>query len=149
MMRDWRAWATRSLLLVKSVRMWVSQVVGDDGDVVIGTQRTEEVVGGVLHVVDEVVAVGGELEQHDGGDGGLGDADAGDGLGDAVFEDEEVVGFEAGDELVGLVEDDVGVDVDDGDVDAEGVGVVVGVLDFGFGGGGGGGGAARRLPSFS
>ena len=61
------------------------QVVGDDGDVVVGTQRTEEVVGGVLHVVDEVVAVGGELEQHDGGDGSLGDADAGESLGDAVL----------------------------------------------------------------
>jgi hypothetical protein len=106
------------------------EVVCHDRDEVIGTQRTEEIVGGVLHIVDEVVAVGGELEQHDGGDGGLGDADAGDGLGDAVFEDQEIVGFEAGDELVGLVEDDVGVDVDDGDVDAEGVGFVVGILDF-------------------
>ncbi len=102
-----------------------AKVVGDDGDVVIGTQCAEETVGGVAHVVDEVVAVGGELEQHDGGDGGLGGADAGDGLGDAVFEDQEVVGLEAGDELVGLVEDDVGVDVDDGDVDAEGEGLVV------------------------
>ncbi len=113
------------------------QVVGDDGDVVIFAQRTEEVVGGVPHVVDEVVAVGGELKQHDGGDGGLGDADAGEGLGDAVLEDEEVVGLEAGDELVGLVEDDVGVDVDHGDVDAEGVGLAVRVLDLGFGWGGG------------
>ncbi len=142
MTRDWRDWAT-SVLVVGEVGEDVgAEVVGDDGDVVVGTQRTEEVVGGVLHVVDEVVAVGGELEQHDGGDGGLGDADAGDGLGDAVFEDEEVVGFEAGDELVGLVEDDVDVEVDDGDVDAEGVGFVVGVLDLGLGGGGGGGGGS-------
>jgi hypothetical protein len=38
--------------------------------------------------------------------------------------------------LVGLVEDNVGVDVDDGNVDTEGVGFVVGVLDFGLGRGG-------------
>ena len=106
-------------------------VVGDDGDVVVFAEGAEEVVGGGPHVVDEVVAVGGELEEHDRGDGGLGDADAGNGLGDAVFEDEKVFCLEAGDELVSLVEDDVGVDVDDGDVDAEGVGVVVGVLDLG------------------
>ena len=108
-------------------------VIGDDGDVVVLTEGAEEVVGGVPHVVDEVVAVGGELKQHDGGDGSLGDADAGDGLGNTVLEDEEVVGFEAGDELVGLVEDDVGVDVDHGNVDAEGVSVAVGILDFGLG----------------
>ena len=60
-------------------------VVGNDGDVIIRTQRTEEVIGRVLHVIDEVVAVGSELEQHDGGNGGLGDADAGKCLGDAIF----------------------------------------------------------------
>ena len=60
-------------------------VVGHDGDVVIGTQRTEEVIGSVLHVVDEVVAVGSELEQHDGGNGSLGDPDAGKCLGDAIL----------------------------------------------------------------
>ena len=136
MIRDWRDWAT-SVFVVGEVAEDVGvEVVGHDSYIVIGAQRTEEVVRGGLHVVDEVVAVGGELEEHDGGDGGLGDADAGDGLGDAVFEDEEVVGFEAGDELVGLVEDDVGVDVDDGDVDAEGVGFVVGILDFRLGRGG-------------
>ena len=112
------------------------EIVGDDGDVVIFAQGLEEGVGGVLHVADEVVAVGSEFEQHDGGDGGLGDAEAGDGLGDAVLEDEEVSGLEAGDELMGLVEDDAGVNVDDGDVDTERIGGVVGVLDFGsFGGG--------------
>ena len=37
------------------------EVVSDDRYVVIGAQRTEEVVRGVLHVIDEVVAVGGEL----------------------------------------------------------------------------------------
>jgi len=114
------------------------EVIGDNGDVVIFSQRTEEVVGGVPHVVDEVVAVGGELKQHNGGDGGLSDADAGDGLGDAVLEDQEVIGLEAGDELVGLVEDDVGVDVDDGDVDPERVGVAVRVLDLWLGRRGGG-----------
>jgi len=57
-------------------------------------------------------------------------ADAGDGLGNTVFEDKEVVGLEARDELVRLVKDNAGVDVDDGDVDAEGVGFVVGILDF-------------------
>ena len=119
-----------------------AEIVGHDGYVVVGTKRTEEVVGGVLHVVDEVVAVGGELEQHDGSDGGLGDVDAGDGLGNAVFKDEEVIGLEAWDELVGLVEDDAGVDVDDGDVDAEGVSITVGILDFRLGRGSGGG---RRL----
>ena len=67
---------------------------------------------------------------------------------DAVFEDEEVVGFEAGDELVGLVEDDVDVEVDDGDVDAEGVGLAVGVLDLGLGGGGGAA-AGSSAPSSS
>lgn len=113
-----------------------AQVVGDDGDVVIGTQRAEEAVGGVPHVVDEVVAIGGELEQHDGGDGGLRGADAGDGLGDSVFKDEEVVGLEAGDELVSLVEDDAGVDVYDGDVDAEGEGLVIGIFDLGGDGSG-------------
>ena len=61
------------------------EVVGDDGDVVIFAQGLEEGVGGVLHVADEVVAVGSEFEQHDGGDGCLGDAEAGDGLGDAVL----------------------------------------------------------------
>ena len=52
-----------------------------------------------------------------------------------------------GDELVGLVEDDVGVDVDDGDVDTEGVGVAVGVLDLGLsrGGGAGGGGSSASF----
>ena len=70
-----------------------AQVVGHDGYIVIRAQSPEEVVGRGLHVVDEVVAVGGELEEHDGGNGGLGDADAGDGLGDAVFEDEEVFCF--------------------------------------------------------
>ncbi len=119
-----------------------AEVVGDDGDVVVFAQRTEEAVGGVAHVVDEVVAVGGELKQHDGGDRRLGGADAGNGLGHAVFEDKEVVGLEAGDELVRLVEDDVGVDVDDGDVDAERVGVVVWVFDLG---GFGSHGRRRRL----
>lgn len=108
-----------------------AEVVGDDGDVVVGAQGAEEVVGGVPHVVDEVVAVGSELQQHDGGDGCLGGADAGDGLGNAVLEDEEVVSLEAGDELMSLVEDDTGIDVDDGDVDAEGEGLVVGIFDFG------------------
>jgi len=107
------------------------EIVGDDGDVVVFAQRAEEGVGGVAHVVDEVVAVGCELKEHDGGDGSLGDADASDGLGDTVFEDEEVVGFEAGNELVRLVEDDVGVDVDDGDVDPEGVGIVVRIFNLG------------------
>ncbi len=96
-----------------------TEVVGDNGDVVIGTERTEEAVGGVLHVADEVVAVRGELKQHDGGDGGLGRADAGDGLWDTVLEDLEVLGLEAGDELAGLVEDDVDVNVDDGDIDSD------------------------------
>jgi hypothetical protein len=113
------------------------EVVGDDGDVVVGAQRLEEAVGGVLHVVDEVVAVGSELQQHDGGDGRLGGADAGEGLGDAVFENEEVARFEAGDELVGLVEDDVDVEVDHGDVDAERVVGAAGVFDGGLGRGGG------------
>ncbi len=49
-----------------------SEVVGDDGDVVVFAKGAEEVVGGGPHVVDEVVAVGGELKQHDGGDGGFG-----------------------------------------------------------------------------
>ena len=117
-----------------------AHVEGDDGDVIIRAHGTEEAVGGVAHVVDEVVAVGGELEQHDGGDGGLGEADAGDVLGDAVFEDLEVFGLEAGDELVGLVEDDVDVEVDDGDVDAQGVGLVVGFLTLGSAGATGTGG---------
>ena len=68
---------------------------------------------------------------------------------DAVFEDEEVGGLQAGDELVGLIEDDVDVEVDDGDVDAEGVGLVVGILDLGFGGRGRGRWGRRRLPSSS
>ena len=67
------------------------EVIGHDGDVVVGAQGMEEAEGGVAHVVDEVAAVGGELEQHDGGDGGLGDADGVDLLRDAVFEDEEVL----------------------------------------------------------
>ena len=131
------------VLVVREVAEDVgAEIVGHDGYVVIGTQRTEEVVGGGLHVVDEVVAVGGELEQHDGGDGCLGEADAGDGLWDTVFKDKEVVGLEAGDELVGLVEDDVGVDVDDGDVDAEGVGIAVRILDFRLCGGSGAAGGS-------
>jgi hypothetical protein len=109
------------------------EVVGDDGDVVVLAQGTEEAVRGIPHVINEVVAVGGKFKQHDCSDGGLGDTDAGDGLGDAVLEDEEVVGLEAGDKLVGLVEDDVGVDVDDGDVDTEGVGITLGVFNFGGG----------------
>ncbi len=113
------------------------EVVGDDGDVVVGAERAVEGGGGVLHVADDVVAVGGEFEEHDGGDGSLGGPDGGDGLGDAVFEDLEVAGFEAGDELVGFVEDDVDVEVDDGDVDAEGVDFSVGIFDLGFSGGGG------------
>ena len=147
MVRDWSELGD-GLLVVGEVGEDVgAQVVGDDGDVVVGAQGAEEADGGVLHVVDEVVGVGGELEQHDGGDGGLGHADAGDLLLDAVFEDEEVAGLEAGDELVGLVEDDVDVEVDDGDVDAEGVGLVVGVLDLGLGGSGGR--RARSAPSSS
>jgi hypothetical protein len=67
------------------------QVVGHDGDVVVGAQGVEEADGGVAHVVDEVVGVGGELEQHDGGDGGLRDAHGVDLLLDAIFEDEEVL----------------------------------------------------------
>ena len=113
-----------------------AEVVGDDGDVVVGAQRVEEGDAGVLHVADEVVGVGGELEQHNGGDWGLGHADAGDGLLDAVFLDEEVSGFKAWNELVGLVEDDVDVEVDDGNVNSQGVGGVVGVLDLGLLGGG-------------
>ena len=110
------------------------EVVGDDGDVVVGAERAVEGGRGVLHVADDVVAIGGELEEHDGGDRSLGGADGGDGLGNAVFEDLEVARFQARDELVGFVEDYVDVEVDDGDVDAEGVGFAVGVFDFGFGG---------------
>ena len=51
-----------------------------------------------------------------------------------------MLGFEAGDELVGLVEDDADVEVDDGDVDADGVGLAVGILDFGLCSGRRGGG---------
>ena len=63
----------------------------------------------------------------------MGDAYAGDGLGNAVFKDEEVIGFEAGHELVGLVEDYVGVNVDNGDVDTERVGIAVWILDLRLG----------------
>ncbi len=108
-----------------------AEVIGDDGDVVVFAQRPEEGEGGVAHIVDQVVAVGGELKQHNGSNGRLGGADAGDGLGYTVFEDEEVVGLEARDKLVRFVEDDVGVDVDDGDVDAEGVRFVIRVLNLG------------------
>ena len=79
-----------------------------------------------------IPGVGGELEQHDGGDGRLRDADGVDLLLDAIFEDEEVAGLEAGDELVVLVEDDADVEVDEGNIDAEGVGFAVGVLDLGL-----------------
>jgi len=113
-----------------------AKVVGDDGDVVIRAERPEEAVGGVLHVANEVVAIGGELKQHDCRNRSLGHANAGDLLGDTVFEDEEVRGLEAGNELVGLVEDDADVNINDGDVDTDGVGFVVGILDFGFDWGG-------------
>ena len=122
-----------------------AHVEGDDGDVVIFAHGTEEAVSGIAHVVDEVVAVGCELEQHDGGDRGLGHAETGDVLGHSVFGDQKISGLEAGDELVGLVEDDVDVEIDDGDVDAQGVGFVVGVLDLGFGRGDGDGGLVGIL----
>jgi hypothetical protein len=54
-------------------------------------------------------------------------------LRDAVLEDEEVGGFEAGDELMGLVEDDVDVQVDDGYVDPEGIDLVIGIFYLGRG----------------
>ena len=113
------------------------EIVRDNSDVVVGAESLEEAVGRVAHVVDEIVAVGSELQQHDGSDGRLGGTDAGEGLGNAVFEDEEVARFETGDELVGLVEDDVDVEIDHGDVDAERVVGAAGVFDGGLGRGGG------------
>ena len=113
-----------------------AEIVGDDGDVVVGAEGAEEAGGGVLHVADEVVGVGGKLKEHHGGDGSLGHADACNLLLDSVFENEEVSSFEARDELVGLVEDNVDVNIDDGDVDAERKGLVVGVFDFWFCSGG-------------
>ena len=80
-----------------------AQVVGDDGDIVFGPEGLEEGVGGVLHVVDEVVAIGCELQEHDCGDGRLGGSDAGDDLGDSILDDTEVLSLEAGYELVGLI----------------------------------------------
>ena len=121
------------ILVVREVGQDVgSEIVSNDRDVVVLAERAEEVIGGCPHVVNEVVAVSGELKQHDCGYGGLGQADTGNGLRDAVFKDEEVIGFQSGDELVGFVEDNIGVDVDDGDVDAEGVGVAVGVFNLGL-----------------
>ena len=58
-------------------------------------------------------------------------------LRDTVLDDEEVFFLEVGDELVGLVEEDVDIEIDDRDVDTKGVGVTVGILDAGLGGGGG------------
>jgi len=81
-----------------------AHVVGDYGDVVVGLEAAEEAVGGLLHVVDEGVGVGGELEEQDGGDGGFGKADGLDLLLNSVFDDEEVRGLEVGNEFVGLVE---------------------------------------------
>ena len=110
-----------------------AQIVCDDGDVVVGAQGLEEGIGGVLHLVDEVIAVGGELKQHDSSDGLLSNVDAGDGLRYSVFKYEEVAGHQSGDELMGLVEDDIDVEVDDGDVYAERVVGATGVFDSGFG----------------
>lgn len=96
-----------------------AEIVGNDGDIVIGTERTEKDIRGVLHVANEVIAVGSELKQHYSGNGRLGGADTGDCLWNAVFKNEEIWGFQARDELVGLIEDDVDVEVNDWDVDAE------------------------------
>jgi len=109
------------------------EIVGDDGDIVVRTQSIEETEGRILHVADEVVAVGRKLKQHDRCDRRLRHVNAGDGLRDTVFEDEEIAGLEAGNELVGLVENDVNVEIDDGDVDAQRVSLVIGVLDLRLG----------------
>ncbi len=66
------------------------EVVGHDGDVVVGAQGVEEAGGGVAHVVDGDPGVRGELEQHDGRDRRLHDAERIDLLLDAVFEHQEV-----------------------------------------------------------
>ncbi len=119
------------LLVVGEVGQDVSaEIVGDNGDVVVRTQGVEEAEGRVLHVADEVVAVGGELEQHDRRDRSLGHADICDLLGNSILEDEEVACLEAGHELVSFIENDIDVEVDDGNVDAKRVGFVIGILNL-------------------
>jgi len=119
------------LLVVGEVGQDVSaEIVGDDGYVVVRTQGVEEAEGRVLHVADEVVAVSGELKQHDRRDGGLGHADIGDLLGNSILEDEEVACLEAGHELMSFIENDIDVEVDDGNVDAKRVGFVIGILNL-------------------
>ena len=47
-------------------------VVGHDRNIIVWFKLLRESIGSITHVVDEVVAVGGEFAEKDGGDWGLG-----------------------------------------------------------------------------
>ena len=121
------------LFVVREVRQDVgAQVVSNHRDVVVRPERAKKARGRVAHVGNVVIAGGSELKQHHGRDRGLRHAQAGNLLRHAILDNLEIAGFQAGNELVGFVEDDVDIKIDDGNIDPEGVGLVVRVLNPGF-----------------
>src|SRR6185437_12245875 len=95
-------------------------VVGFDRDIVVGTKRLREAVGGVFHVLDEPPVGSGELDEQDGGDRRLDSLEMRDLLWDSVFIDAEVVFMKAGNELVILFKDHAYIDGNDRDIDLDG-----------------------------
>jgi len=112
-----------------------AQVEGHQSDVVLRTKLRDEAEGGVAHVIDVVVIGSGELADHKRCDGSFHALEADDLLLLAVFVDAEVGRLEAGNELVGLFEENAYVDGDLWDFDVEGDGRhPLGSFDFGCGG---------------
>src|SRR5579864_3803877 len=97
-----------------------SHVVGNHRDPVLRLEHAGEGVGGVQRVVKERVIGGGKLDQQDGGDRGLGLAEVGNFLGNAVFHHTKVVGLQSGDE-VAVLGGDHHVKVDQGHVHSHGI----------------------------
>ncbi len=109
-------------------------VIGHDSDIVVGLQLVGEGIGGVAHVIDEVITGRGKLYEQDGGNGRLDLCKGGDLLRLAVLEDAEVFLLEVGDELVRLFQENAYIDGDHRDIDVQGEGRHAGrALDSGLG----------------
>ncbi len=107
-------------------------VEGHHRNVVLGTQLLGKGPGGILHVVDEVIAVGGELAEQQRGDGSLDALKADDILFYAVLVHFEIVRLEARHELMGLLQEHAYVHGDFRNIDAQGdIAHFFRVFDFG------------------